>query len=888
MEELQQEDIQTLNEWAGFLSYKPCFLLESILKTDAGTVLLDTGNQCIEANEYVYTSTGPIQVKNVSCGDTIYGGRILSKNSFEDDAYLVRFQTGIKIIVNGEHLFWWKQKKTAKKELWKRVKDIVPVKQYKYGSVYFPTIQDDGINIKEAKLFGYLSSDGYLAVSNGQTIKFTNTNKEFLDEVELLATSLFDVAVNKREKGNGWDYHIVHKKDKQNPLRSYLLSFGLTNDSIGSMVCGNKDSLREFISGFFNGDGYLLIRKRKTGYGTLPSPEIGFCIGVSNKKALEIQYILWKLGVYSHISKETMKKSTVPFYRIKVNTISTEKLIGILDHSKYPEKFKEALSILKRNPYPRINGQNWFQISSIKPIGKRTFVGIKTESETFLSYCGMLNHNTGKNDAIAQHYVIRLLGQHPIESKNMRPDTQIRTLRFAAQTLPMEPDGQGEVRNTVYPAFKRRLPPGMIKKDVTVRKPIMILRDPQGGPDIVIEFVSYGQQIQSQAGVQRWSIYLDEQAPFDFYQEQLPRLLAARGDLIIGLTPLEGVTWIYEEIFEKARTVYNSPTVIDYMKAVHKEVINPIERFDKPHNIAVIRASTDDNPTFTKDQVDEIMSRYDNEADYEVRRYGIFHQISGVIFKDFDARMNSRTQFGHVVSRNEYFAEGLPHEWVHARGVDFHTHVNWACIWATISRDNECFIYNEYNPSPDRQVTHEITRQIADRSGDYKFVLNLIDPVAASTQVNTGLSPLDDINRQFGEYRRNGLCTGGFWQTWDTKNEKGRDAVKERLKNARLCGRPFNNRVVGKDGRETHLPTLWVLDNCQQTIYSFRNWRWQQWADRNSLQTKDEKNKPEDRHSHFPITIECLFKHPAFSVGHYKSFVPHRTTGYETAMRARA
>ena len=114
---------------------------------------------------------------------------------------------------------------------------------------------------------------------------------------------------------------------------------------------------------------------------------------------------------------------------------------------------------------------------------------LATDAKTVLLNTG---NQTGKNDAIAQHYVIRLLGQHPIESKNMRPSTQIRTLRFAAQTLPMESDGQGEVRNTVYPAFKRRLPPSMIKKDVTVRKPIMVLYDPQGGPDIVVEFVSYG------------------------------------------------------------------------------------------------------------------------------------------------------------------------------------------------------------------------------------------------------------------------------------------------------------------------------------------------------------------------------------------------------------
>ncbi len=496
----------------------------------------------------------------------------------------------------------------------------------------------------------------------------------------------------------------------------------------------------------------------------------------------------------------------------------------------------------------------------------------------------MLNtgNQAGKNDAIAKHYVMRLLGQHPIEKKNMRPDTAIRTLRFAAQTLPMEPDGQGEVRNTVYPALKRRLPPGMIKKDVTIRKPVMILYDPQGGPDIVVEFVSYGQQTQSQAGVQRWSVYLDEQAPHDFFQEQLPRLLASGGDLVIGLTPLEGVTYLYEEVYQRAEVMYSSNRLIEYMKETHDKDLLPVEVYDRTSGIAIIRCATDDNPTFTKSQVDETMNQYDNEADYEVRRYGIFHQISGVIFKEYDPKI-------HFINQSTYFPEGMPHEWLHARGIDFHEHTNWACSWICLSKWNEAFVYNEYNPSPDRMVTMDICRQVAHQSLDYKYILNLIDPWAVKKQLNTGLTPLDDMNRYFSEFKHEGIGTGGYWMPWDTKSARGRDVIKERLKNARLVGRPFNNRVVDKTGRESHLPTIWIMNNCIKTDYMMRNWRWEEWADRDAYMTKDEKNKPQDRNSHFPVTLECIFKHPGFSIGRFgAAILPHRASGYERVMHGRA
>ncbi len=490
-------------------------------------------------------------------------------------------------------------------------------------------------------------------------------------------------------------------------------------------------------------------------------------------------------------------------------------------------------------------------------------------------------NQAGKNATIAKHYVMRLLGIHPIERKNMRPDTSVRVLRFAAETLPTEKDDSGETRNTIYPAFKKFLPNGMIKKDITFRSPKMVLYDPQGGPDITIEFTSYNQAIQSQAGHQRWSVYLDEHAPFSFYQEQLPRLIAANGDLVIGLTPVEAVEWEYDEIFERAGTIYNSPRIVEYINSNNKGNISIKDIFSgRNQNIAVIRAASDDNPTLDPKVVEEWMSQYDG-PEYELRRYGLFHQITGVIFKDFDNNINTGKKFGHIISGNEYFPDGIPHEWIHARGIDFHPHVAWACPWLALSKHNEAFVYNEYNPSPDKMVTYEIARQIAFKSGDYKFSVNLIDPLAQTMQANTGFSPVDDINRAFTAFRKEGICTGGYWQSWDTKNERGRDVIKERLKNARLCGRPFNNRIV-KDLRETYLPTLWILDNCQQTIFSMKNWRWQQWAGRDAMLTKDEKNKPEDKHSHFPVAIECLFKHPAFSMLNYReSVLPKRKSPYD-------
>jgi hypothetical protein len=184
-------------------------------------------------------------------------------------------------------------------------------------------------------------------------------------------------------------------------------------------------------------------------------------------------------------------------------------------------------------------------------------------------------------------------------------------------------------------------------------------------------------------------------------------------------------------------------------------------------------------------------------------------------------------------------------------------------MWASISPDDEVFVWEEFNPSPDKYVTLEIARQMAYKSGDYRFALNKIDPNASKKQSNTATTVIEDLNRHFYEFRRANVGTGGYWTSWDTHSTKGRDEIRKRLKNARQVGRPFNNRQA-KDGHINILPTLWFLDNCKQTIMSFRNWRLEEWNNREMLIRNDEKEKPQQKWSHFPMCLEALFKESGF------------------------
>lgn len=65
-----------------------------------------------------------------------------------------------------------------------------------------------------------------------------------------------------------------------------------------------------------------------------------------------------------------------------------------------------------------------------------------------------------------------------------------------------------------------------------------------------IEFLTYDQEPSKHGGVQRHLIVCDEEPTFPIYRESLERLSRYNGRLIISMTPVNGITWTYEELYE--------------------------------------------------------------------------------------------------------------------------------------------------------------------------------------------------------------------------------------------------------------------------------------------------------------------------------------------------
>jgi hypothetical protein len=507
--------------------------------------------------------------------------------------------------------------------------------------------------------------------------------------------------------------------------------------------------------------------------------------------------------------------------------------------------------------------------------------------------CLYTGNQFGKNETAMYDYILRILGQHPNKRKNIVPSDAVRSLRFASHTLPGEKN-EVEIKNTQYPVLKRRLPSSFIVKDITARKPVVTIK-PLNGGNIQIEYVSFAQDVQAMAGIQRKSCWIDEECSRDFFEEQVMRMIAADGDIIFTFTPVPGsIGWEFDELYERARVIYRTDAVRDRIKLRTGEDLPEVENRESDDDICVIMAATDDNPMYevlakkrteetgvpitAKEYIDEIFSIYDDEDVIDARRYGLFRQLSGKIHKSFSTNV-------HKISKEQYFRNGVPYEWKHFRGIDYHRANPWACVWMSISPQDEAFIWKDWAPTPTKMRVPEICSGIAEMSGDYRFLLDLIDPLAQEKK-ESNRSTVEDMNDYFRELRKNKVGTGAYWQSWDTHGMRGREEFTKRLINSIEVKKPFNN-LVPKWGVKQYIPTVWITDDCRNVIEAMKNWRLEEWANREMLARNDAKEKEQARWSHFPITIECLFKRPEISNARWggETSSPLRPKLYATGRR---
>lgn len=405
---------------------------------------------------------------------------------------------------------------------------------------------------------------------------------------------------------------------------------------------------------------------------------------------------------------------------------------------------------------------------------------------------------------------LRLLGIHPVEARNRISDP----IRCVSKCLPKNDEDE---ENQQYVEFMRLFPKEFIKKDITSRNHHVIARDPKGGSDNKIEFLSKKQELDAFMSVQRSSLYQDEEIERIKWDENLTRLLipgsrGTGGDTTITLTPVRGLDWTFDSIWRRASKIFRSKVICD------KFGFPRVETKNIDSGIEVFCWAADDNPLMDKFTLKRHFQKWEGDDDeMAMRRYGVFRQVSGRIYKSFDEAI-------HKISWDKCWDANTFRYYWHFRIIDYHPRKPWYVSWVAATPTHEWFIWNELVASHDHVVSIDLRDQIKSESlldeDDEYCRTTLVDPLAKVKQPNTGFSVFDDITMGELGLRK---CTSA-----DTKNEQGRMNIKARLKNSLISGVPGNNldKNSPPDIRFGHYrPTIWFFDNCKGHIEHFRNWR---------------------------------------------------------------
>lgn len=213
-----------------------------------------------------------------------------------------------------------------------------------------------------------------------------------------------------------------------------------------------------------------------------------------------------------------------------------------------------------------------------------------------------------------------------------------------------------------------------------------------------IEFMTHEQDLDSYAGTSRHGIWFDEEPPKNIFTECKLRLIDTEGWWWMTMTPIEGMTWTYEEIFENGAS----------------ELID------------VIVVDMDDNPHLSQKGKDIVLAGLDDD-EIKKRKHGQYVSVGGLIYSE--PKIIAPIRF-----------EDLPRESLHIASMD-HGYTNaTAWLWAFADTSGNLVVYDEYYK--DHEIVEVHAREVIRRSIQHGIppAYNVGDPSIRNSLPNTGTS----------------------------------------------------------------------------------------------------------------------------------------------------
>lgn len=301
------------------------------------------------------------------------------------------------------------------------------------------------------------------------------------------------------------------------------------------------------------------------------------------------------------------------------------------------------------------------------------------------------------------------------------------------------------------------------------------------------DFLTFEQDLDKFGGAAKHRIHYDEEPPHAIRKESMMRLIDYGGDELFTMTPLQGMSWMFDEIWEP------------FVKHTLREA-------------TVVVVDMDDNPYLDEKTKTRALAGLSSE-ERKARKSGRFVHFAGMIYDEFS---HSR----HVIPERAA-GEAVPQDAKVYVGIDPGIRNMAAVVWCYLTPQDQMVVFDEL------ALQGHTIGQVAEaikltnlkhgyRQGNAVIPLQVqwyvIDPSARNVSHQTGRSDQS-------EFVDHGIVT----ILGQNSVTAGINRVKERLENDRLL----------------------VTANCAVLLSQFKRYRWKT-ASRSEDDPKEQPVKTDD------------------------------------------
>lgn len=356
------------------------------------------------------------------------------------------------------------------------------------------------------------------------------------------------------------------------------------------------------------------------------------------------------------------------------------------------------------------------------------------------------------------------------------------------------------VEKIIFPQYKQWIYPSALRGgswDTAYDKLLRTLHFSNGS---TIEFMSYDQDLDKFAGTSRHWVHFDEEPPQSIYIENMARLIDTDGDFWITMTPVEGMTWVYDDLYEK-------------------NVDNP------DGNVEVIEINTLENPYLTANAIKSFTDSVDDD-EASARIEGKFVQVGGRIYKTFDPTLGGL----HVLSEPIESPKQRFKDWLWICSLDHGLNNPTAVLWTAVNVDGFAITFKEHYKkewSVDMHAAriHEINKEHG-RVPD----LYVADP---SIQNRNGIT----MTSIYEEYVKYGIPF-----------TMGNNDVKAGL----VRMKKYLNPTAGNVSRsiKAGTPRWRCTPDCQNLIWEMKRYRWKTYSNKKLNYNNNAFEEPHKKDDH--------------------------------------